>query len=163
MYKRIIAVLAAILMGVGTTLVAAQPAQAVTWQKQKCWVESGRHYLGNGWDVAVCVSVRYRNQDDGTGVRVEDLWVDVNRGCADLEGSPKIKNNEISVQSATTGASSYHAYLSDFCTCAAYRDIEAPGPDTGNVNFTYFGELNINNGDNRLIASVMKLCVNAGC
>lgn len=152
--------LTALMMMAAFVLVAAPtPAQATDyqWLKTRCY-NSG--LAGFNDPVHVCTTVGFRTQDDGSGVRAEDLWVDVNQGCGSLESSYPYIDNTVWIGPRSTEGSTYteKQELSDFADCHVYRDLEVKGPDTGDAWFRWRGWARINNSGDRWHETSFAIC-----
>jgi hypothetical protein len=132
MIKKITAMAVALIAALAMIGFSASPASALM-SKEKCENYGVTTHYGTGYTVTVCVEVLYRAQSDGSGWAVEDLYVDVNNGCSNLEDWPKVYNNFGAIKNIQNEyIRTYN--LSDM-DCHAYRDIEWGVPSGGEAEF----------------------------
>lgn len=87
--KRIAAACAALL---AAGLVVGTPTQADAYVDRNTTVHCKNHGVTTatgGYTVTLCTQVRYHKQDDGNGVVVDGVWIDINNACGNLD-SPEV-------------------------------------------------------------------------
>jgi len=163
LFKKFIAAVAVVL---GIVMFIPAPAQAVEY-----WNESHCHNLyvitvtSGSVPVTTCVEVRYRLQDDGAGLRIEDLWITMNHGCSAMESFPKIKN-AVSYLEYPQYTVNYSTWEGDIMgsSCSYYKDMEFKGQENNNKQyFSQHLELNVNNGSNKSDDYDFAICPNNAC
>jgi hypothetical protein len=85
MKKKIAALLATLMVVAGISTITASPASAYssTWTERHCHTYARAGLPGDS--ITSCLTVGWRTQDDGTGIRVEDIKFDGD--CDQLENN----------------------------------------------------------------------------
>lgn len=139
--KRFISIAAAFLMLFGLTFIAVGPAEAYQIH-QKCDTHGTRTWYG-GYTTVVCMQIKYRKQDDGTGYILSGVWLDINRKCSSLD-SPKLKKVMVLVEGSRQSPNN----IAPFYSCHTYRHLGMVAKDRGTAGVAIYYELNLNNAKN---------------
>lgn len=97
--------------------------------------------------TATVVQAEFREQDDGTGVRAEGFWIDINQGCDRFESSGGRfvdLNIEIADMSPTYIVTGRYTQAAVY-NCHVFIDLELKGADTGCSRFTVEMKARLNN------------------
>lgn len=146
--KKVLAAIAVMLM----VLAFAPQASAYNTTK-KCNTTGGIAIPGGGYNVTTCFQLDFQLQNDGTGVKINGGWIDVNTDCDHLEANP-IKDIRFQTKDPNGDAAiiDYYNDAADMSDCHAYRSANGTrGPDNGSA----WGYLQVtvavdNHGDYRL-------------
>lgn len=134
MHRRLIRALIAVLACLGLTLAITPPASAYssTWTETHCHDYARAGLPGDS--LRICLTVGWRTQDDGTGIRVED--VKFGGDCDQLEGNGYQGFAEGFVKAAYPsnpgGAGSVWRNTYYYFNCGQWYDAELRLDDTTN-------------------------------
>lgn len=160
MRKRALIILVALLVGLSTALVSSPaPAQAASWSGTESHCKTGGDAF---YAAAICVEWQYRIQDDGDGLRIEGVWVDINQGCGEMD-SPAILRLGIGWDTTSGQPNNGSIFNSGTGDCHFYKDLEVKGPDTGPLWAWGALTVNVNNGPTDYWYFNPKLCAYNAC
>jgi hypothetical protein len=141
MRNKIIAVAMALFTIIAMSLTMASPANALM-SKSKCRSD-GYSTITGGYTITTCVEILYRAQTDGSGWAIEDLYLDINNGCSNLD-SPKTYDNNVTVWGTVHVVRTENISNMD---CHAYRDLELGVPSGGEAHYTGFQSLDLHDDE----------------
>lgn len=149
MFKRFAAI-AATLLTAG--LIVGVPTQADAYVDRVTANHCKNHGVTTatgGYTVTLCTAVRYHKQDDGNGVVVDGVWIDVNNGCGDLE-NPEVKDQLIWLTPTTSSSPVYDTSPLRDGDCHFFASPQngwmqenIAAPNQNNVRYHWTGQVNL--------------------